>query len=571
MAGVVLFTLYLYTLVQYALAAETNCSRIFHSAVVSNGKLYIDGGEMHTRWPNDTISTKPIDDLETIDLTKSWVNSDTDLYTYIPKPLANNTAIYLDEGAAWSDGDNLFFYGGYVSGVNGPSVPPLGTWKYNIASNEWDHSGFSGAALVRLCQGGAVQSSSKAYYLGGSLNPGGNPSFAGTAGADVYMDPGLITLDMDKQEWTNASTADMNEWGTIGDGYTSLLESAGDEGVIVAFGGYKYPVGQTLSYLAYRQNETIHRNSMEMVRVYDIAEQKWYTQQTSGDVPGWRMSGCTVVAPAQDLSSYSIYVFGGMANTTALSDGNVYVLSVPSFRWIRVTDDNSIRIKHKCVRPQNNTMIVVGGNIPVTNGEYDPLPQNCDSATFANGIGIFDLHSLSWMSNYNASYNDAYRIPSKVSDVIGGSETGGATVVSPKDGFNSTSMESLFKNRNNATDSGTSSTSTSSTTGQSSSGSKESLSGGGIAGVTVGCVAGVGLIAGLAWFLTRRHRKAKAASSTRLAWQNDASAIPPLESPQKELYGSGPEVHEMGVRDQPRFEMPAENMAVEMPAEVIKR
>ncbi|KAB8266037.1 hypothetical protein BDV32DRAFT_143771 [Aspergillus pseudonomiae] len=571
MAGVVLFTLFLFTITQYALAAETNCSRIFHSAVVSNGKLYIDGGEMHTRWPNDTITTKPIDDLETIDLTKSWVNSDSDLYTYIPKPVANDTAIYLDEGAAWSDGENLFFYGGYVSGVDGPSVPPLGTWKYNIAANEWTHSGFSGAALVRLCQGGAVQSSSKAYYLSGSLNPGGNPSFAGTEGADVYMDPGLITLDMDTLEWTNASTADMNEWGTIGDGYTSLLESAGDEGVIVAFGGYKYPVGQTLSYLAYRQNETIHRNSMEMVRVYDIAEQKWYTQQTSGDVPGWRMSGCTVVAPAQDLSSYSIYVFGGMANTTALSDGNVYVLSVPSFRWIRVTDDNSIRIKHKCVRPQNNTMIVVGGNTPVTNREYDPLPQNCDSATFANGIGIFDLHSLSWLSNYNASYSDAYKIPSKVSDIIGGSETGGATVVSPESGFNSTSMEDLFKKRNNVADSGTSSTSTPSTTGQSS-GASKSLSGGGIAGVVVGCVAGVGLIAGLAWLLTLRHRKAKAASSSRLAWQSDASAIPPLDqSPRKELYGSGPEVYEMGTRDQPRFEMPGENILAEMPAEGIKR
>ena len=73
------------------------------------------------------------------------------------------------------------------------------------------------------------------------------------------MDPGLITLDMDTLEWTNTSTADMNEWGTIGDGYTSLIESAGDEGVIVAFGGYKYPVGQTISYLAYNQNETRRR------------------------------------------------------------------------------------------------------------------------------------------------------------------------------------------------------------------------------------------------------------------------------------------------------------------------
>ncbi|KAE8378488.1 hypothetical protein BDV26DRAFT_281019 [Aspergillus bertholletiae] len=407
MAGMVLFTLCWFTLAQYVLA-ETNCTRIFHS----------------------------VDDLESIDLTKSWVNSDTDLFTYIPKPLANHTAIYLDEGASWSDGDNLFFYGGYVSGIDGPSVSPLGTWKYTVSSNEWTHSGFSGSALIRLCQGGA--------------------------------------------------------------------------------------------------------NSMEMVRVYDIAEEKWYTQQTSGDVPSWRMSGCTVVAPAQDLSSYSI-----------------------------------IRIKHRCVRPQNNTMIVVGGNTPVTNQEYDPLPQNCDSATFANGIGIFDLYSLSWQSNYNASYNDPYTIPSKISDIIGGSETGGATLLEPKSGFNSTSMQDLFKKRINVTDSGTSSTSTSApgSTGESSGISKKSLSGGGIAGVTIGCVAGVGLVAGFAWFLARRHRKAKAANSSRLAWQSDASAAAPLnQEPPKELYGSGGELHEMGVRDQPRFEMPAEgNMPAEMPGEGIKR
>jgi hypothetical protein len=45
---------------------------------------------------------------------------------------------------------------------------------------------------------------------------------------------------------------------------------------------------------------------MEFVRVYDIANKKWHTQQTTGDIPRWRMAGCTVVAASDDLSSYSM-------------------------------------------------------------------------------------------------------------------------------------------------------------------------------------------------------------------------------------------------------------------------
>lgn len=48
------------------------------------------------------------------------------------------------------------------------------------------------------------------------------------------------------------------------------------------------------------------QNSMEFVRVYDIANRKWYTQQTTGDIPRWRMAGCTVVVASDDLSSYSM-------------------------------------------------------------------------------------------------------------------------------------------------------------------------------------------------------------------------------------------------------------------------
>lgn len=123
--------------------------------------------------------------------------------------------------------------------------------------------------------------------------------------------------------------------------------------------------------------------------------------------------------PQPSAHSHS-YVFGGMAAKTKDSDGNVYVLSVPSFRWIKVYDDHVLRYKHKCVLAQKHTMLAVGGIIPIDDMEYYPQSRNCDSSTFANGIGIFDLRKLSWMSNYNADDHGEYTIPSKIVDVIGG-------------------------------------------------------------------------------------------------------------------------------------------------------
>ncbi|KAE8155133.1 hypothetical protein BDV25DRAFT_135177 [Aspergillus avenaceus] len=499
--------------------AQRNCTRMFHSAVINNDTLYIDGGDMHTVLPNDTLVSNSIRDLQSLDLSRSWKNLDDGLFTYIPRPW--NTSHpgsyppYMDEGGSWSDGNYLFFYGGYPSPWGGPPPPPLGTWMYNIAGNNWTRNRFWGVPMVRLHEGGAVQSSvdKTAYYLSSALNPRGNPTFAGTPGADTYLAPALIMLNMNTLEWRNASTASMNAWGTIGDGYFSIIESVVEKGVLVAFGGYTYPVGQKLSVLAARQANTTHQNSMEYVRVYDIANDQWYTQQTSGDIPRWRMSGCTVVAAAPDLSSHSIYMFGGIGPTMGVSDGNVYVLSVPSFRWIRVFDDNTVRSKHKCQLARKHTMIVIGGIVPVDNDEYVPRLQNCDGAMFANGVGIFDLRTLSWMTNYNASDDGDYYIHSKISKVIGGNGTGGATLTEPSSKFHHTDLATLFSRRNARPTSSagmfssTSSTAAATTTATNS--PKSTISGGAIAGATIGAVAGAGLLLALV-FLYLRRLKAKA-------------------------------------------------------------
>lgn len=165
----------------------------------------------------------------------------------------------MNEGASYSDGSNLYFWGGYISAHNGPpKPPPLDTWRYNIASDHWTRDGFGGESLnARLIEGGVAQSTvhKRAYYLGGIVDPGGNAGIFGTDGAGPYNTDGLLRLDQNTLEWRNFSTKDMNHYGTINDGYMNLIDYIGDEGILVAFGGNTYPIGEKQSLLAGEQND----------------------------------------------------------------------------------------------------------------------------------------------------------------------------------------------------------------------------------------------------------------------------------------------------------------------------
>jgi len=91
---------------------------------------------------------------------------------------------------------------------------------------------------------------------------------------------------------------------------------------------------------------------MTNVSVYDIANNVWYEQPTSGTFPGALAQGCTVLASAQDGSSHNIYWYGGFDGidpSKPYSD-DVWILSVPSFMWMKVqTGSGPGRASHKCV------------------------------------------------------------------------------------------------------------------------------------------------------------------------------------------------------------------------------
>lgn len=179
---------------------------------------------------------------------------------------------------------------------------------------------------------------------------------------------------------------------------------------------------------------------MLTVSVYDVAGQVWYEQNTTG-APGAFTQGCAVVASAQDESSHNIYYYGGFdgLNPRGPFNDDVWVLSVPSFIWMKVKSGNSshARAGHKCVKPYPDQMFVIGG--------YNALVGSDFQCVAGGVVQIFNLSSNTWLTSYDPNIWSDYEIPSMIYAVIGGLEQGSATQTSPSPtGFANPSMTRLF-------------------------------------------------------------------------------------------------------------------------------
>ena len=153
-----------------------------------------------------------------------------------------------------------------------------------------------------------------------------------------------------------------------------------------------------------------------------------------------------------------MYMYGGQSLQPAGDQeqyDDMWILSVPSFTWIKVDQDESksskppARAGHSC-HIWDGQMIVVGG--------YIGKELGCDSP----GIYAFNMSSLGWSDQFTAltgdkalkAYNGGdgdegnplgqqanhkaglegsygYKVPSEVQKVIGGEATGGATLTAP--------------------------------------------------------------------------------------------------------------------------------------------
>ncbi|KAL2158621.1 hypothetical protein VTH06DRAFT_4103 [Thermothelomyces fergusii] len=213
----------------------------------------------------------------------------------------------------------------------------------------------------------------------------------------------------------------------------------GSRGILVALGGVVYP--DWVNDIMMSANETASKEQspefMSTIDIYDVESREWYRQKTTGG-PGQLTRGCAVVARAQDGSSFNIYYYGGYdgLHMTERYNDDVWVLSLPSFTWVKLTSSKvDGRAGHKCVTPYPDQMLVIGG-YPSFGGSV----LSCLRET----IRVFNLSTGEWLDRYDPAVYADYTVPGAVVAKIGGSGTGGATATSPSPSWDATELARIF-------------------------------------------------------------------------------------------------------------------------------
>jgi hypothetical protein len=176
---------------------------------------------------------------------------------------------------------------------------------------------------------------------------------------------------------------------------------------------------------------------MQEVGIYDVASETWYSQTTEGGPGSTHTRGCAVVGTADDKTSYNIYYYGGFDGINQRDDfyDDVWVLSLPSFKWIHLNEGarDHARAGHRCFTPYPDQMMVIGG--------FTPFPTDCLDQI----IVTFNMTSGKWMDSYDPTVYKPYGVPDKVYNEIGGNAQGGAQDNGPSGGWDEDDLAVVFE------------------------------------------------------------------------------------------------------------------------------
>lgn len=144
----------------------------------------------------------------------------------------------------------------------------------------------------------------------------------------------------------------------------------------------------------------------------------------SGDVPGQRGEYCSTVSASPDDSQFLITIYGGWNLFKGKAFEDVYVLAIPSFRWINIKttknmeaqlSDNVGRKNMECQIYKDRQMLVLGGAVDL--GDTQASGQMCNTSYPA--IRILDTTTYTWLTQFN-NEPEPYSVPAVVYNVVGG-------------------------------------------------------------------------------------------------------------------------------------------------------
>ncbi|KAG8158440.1 hypothetical protein KVR01_011562 [Diaporthe batatas] len=510
-------------------SAENFLARREPAITILNDHLYITGGMFsqlvdgevamirsnHPEWPlNDTLS---------ISLKDSWVNSTVEI------KVTEQAAPSFNKAAFWSDPQQqtAYLWGGWAIAGTLPKTREL--WQFTAdddGGGTWDRPAEANPGDLRRTVGAsAATCNGKALYLGGYASPLTDSFYAGDNITNRIPTPGLLTYDMETRSWANESASPgFNGYGTSYYGAAACAENFGQRGVFFPIGGIVSDGLRTFD-VDTDSGGILNDFSVEL-KFYDVEQDKWYAQQTSGAKPDARDHHCVAGVEGPN-GTYDIYMYGGNDERNDLGDrilSDLYILSLPGFVWFRANTTSPARSSHACIVANTQTgsrqMLVVGGT-----GTGNVSGRFTRPDVWAQGIGVLDLPSLSWKDRYDADAGP-YEPPQAVADWYA---NGGLDSVV----WNSDDVKALFIRSDNKSSTGSSNDSTHldnepSTDPSNGSPSNEDphpdnkSSNGPIIGGVVGGVLGLSLVAGAVWFFVRRLRRQR-----RAAALTDKAALPP--------------------------------------------
>jgi hypothetical protein len=326
----------------------------------------------------------------------------------------NGTVPSVSHGCLWADKVNkaLYLYGGEFQ----TTPTDLALWTYDILLDQWNAT-TPGDDVVGTSYGLRAVDTERGvgYQLGGYIKTSTDVDWTGN---DLMLSS-LLSFDMTTGIFRNISV----ENGLRRAEGVMVYLPASDAGLLVAFGG----IQQT-------DSGEIEGIPMTRIDIYDIASGLWYEQNASAgttdsfSIPDSRRQFCAGATWAEDRSSYNIYLYGGLSTVPGTPGfDDVYILSLPSFTWLRWwseadTLDSHPKYGMTCNVIDNSQMLIIGGLYE------DPL--KCD---IQNVQGAHNLDLSTQWQKFSLNKTE-YLVPSNITAVIEGGPEGGATVKAPMNG-----------------------------------------------------------------------------------------------------------------------------------------
>ncbi|KAL2066756.1 hypothetical protein VTL71DRAFT_2828 [Oculimacula yallundae] len=389
LSGIAAFSLFVSvaksSLTAWNVPASNLVRQLWMTSIIVGDSLYIEGGEHYITGATSYSDIK-YPPTRSIDLSKSWTTSSVVINQIDKSTTSACNRTISHPGLFWQESTrSILVFGGDTTTSGTVKTACALTLGDSLGSESWVQVYNSSDSIWKTITW--PRQPSFAYSPTASYALGGFTKAAGDTTASMLMSMAV----MNKTTGSFQAQSEVGEFSTTGgvnQGEGHFVPSFG--GLVIFIGGVAYSdavVGASL-------------RSMSKIDIYNPSTQKWYTQSASGDVPSGRKNFCMTGAQGKNQSTYEIFVYGG-AGLEFFSDANsdsrnVYILTLPAFRWIRTTALSSPRAGSSC-QTVKNQMISYGGYDPTGVASYARLDP------WAYGIGIFDLNTLEWGFNYNSN------------------------------------------------------------------------------------------------------------------------------------------------------------------------